>query len=402
MTRKLYRQDSYQKDCKAKIIQTDQEEDIVRVILDQTIFYATSGGQPHDLGTINDEAVVDVYENQDRQIVHVLAKPIQGTQAECVLNWERRLDHMQQHTGQHILSQAFLNALDANTVAFHLGDQSATIDVDQPDLKTASIHRVEDLCNQIIVENREVLVHMVGRGELHRYPMRKPPKVDGPVRIIEIKDFDHSPCGGTHCARTGEIGLLKIWRHENYKGGTRVHFKCGFRALKDYQYKTEILKQLSSAMTAAESDLTVNILKLKNELKTVRRERDRFSKALMDYESDKLISESTSHKDISMISKNFEGQDMKAIGILANLIIDKSSRTVVLFGTSARAKAQLLFQSTPDLNLDMAGLMQKACALIGGRGGGQTHKAQGGGPAAEKLEQAILMAENELKTSSKK
>jgi alanyl-tRNA synthetase len=399
MTEKRYLQDSYLKDCTAHIIQTVQVKDKVGIILDRTIFYATSGGQPHDLGIINDVAVVDVFENKDHQIVHVVEKPIQGNQVNCALNWERRLDHMQQHTGQHILSQAFIQIIGANTLAFHLGDQSATIDVDKPDLNTATIHQVEELCNQIIFENRKIIVHEVDYNELHRYPTRKQPQVEGSIRIIEIKDFDHSPCGGTHCARTGETGLLKIWRHENYKGGTRIHFKCGFRALRDYQSKTEILKQLSNTMSTAETDLATNIIKLKDELKTVRRERTRFSKALMEYEADKLISESTSDEGIFLITKAFQDRDMKALGMLANLIIEKSSRTVLLFGTSTRTKAQLLFQCTADLSFDMGELMQNACIIIDGRGGGQAHKAQGGGPATDKIKLALGTAEKELKAA---
>ncbi len=399
MTEKLYLQDSYLKECTAEIIKTVQADGKAGVILDKTIFYATSGGQPHDIGTINGVAVVDVYENQDNQIVHLLEEPIQGTQAKCVLNWERRLDHMQQHTGQHLLSQAFLNILDANTVAFHLGTQSATIDVDKPDLDAAIIHQVEELCNQIIFENRKVDVHIVGHAELHRYPTRKQPQVKDRIRIITIKDFDHSPCGGTHCAQTGEIGLIKIWRHENYKGGTRIHFKCGNRALSDYQHKTEILKQLSRTMSAAESDLATNIIKLKDELKAVRRERDRFSKALLDYEADKLISESRSYAGTFVIIKIFKHRDMKTLSLLANLIIEKSAGTVILFGASTQTKAQLLFQTTPDLSLDMGKLMKNASNVIEGRGGGKAHKAQGGGPAIDRLEQALVTAEKELKAA---
>jgi alanyl-tRNA synthetase len=306
---------------------------------------------------------------------------------------------MQQHTGQHILSQAFLITIEANTLSFHLGEQSSTIDVDKADLNSATIHQVEKLCNQIIFENRNVLVHTVDHDELHRYPIRKQPQVEGPMRIIEIKDFDHSPCGGTHCAHTGEIGLIKIWRYENYKGGTRIHFKCGIRALRDYQNKTEILKQLSSTMSTAETDLAVNIIKLKEELKTTRRERDRYSKVLMNHEADKLISEARPYEGISLISKEFQDRDMKALGVLTNLIIEKSSSTIILFGTSAQGKAQLLFQSTLDLSLDMGELIQNACSIIDGRGGGQTHKAQGGGPAIDKLQLALATAEKELKAA---
>jgi len=399
MTEKLYLQDSYLDHCPAAIIRKIQLDGQIGVILDKTIFYATSGGQPYDTGTINDVAVVDVFANQNHEIVHVLEQSIEDSRVKCLLNWERRLDHMQQHTGQHILSQAFLKTIEANTLSFHLGEKSATIDVDKADLNTATIHQVEELCNQIIIENRNVLVHTVDRDELHRYPTRKQPQVEGPVRIIEIEGFDHSPCGGTHCAHTGEIGLIKIWRHENYKGGTRIHFKCGFRALRDYQHKTEILKQLSNVMSAAETDLVANIVKLKTELKTARRERDRLSKALMDYEADKLISESLSYEGISLISKTFEERDMKALGVLANLIIERSSNTVIFFGTSIQNKAQLLFRSTSDISMDMNKLMQKACATIDGRGGGQTHKAQGGGPAIDKLQLALVTAEKELKAA---
>ena len=217
MTEKLYLQDSYLKNCTARIVQTIQMEAKAGIILDKTIFYATSGGQPHDLGTINDTSVVDVLENQNHQLVHVVDNPIQDNQAYCELNWERRLDHMQQHTGQHILSRAFLKTIEANTLSFHLGEKSATIDVDKHDLNIATILQVEELCNQIIFDNRKIIIHEVDHNEPHHYPTRKQPQVEGSVRIIEIEDFDHSPCGGTHCARTGEIGLISsrpfIWTY---------------------------------------------------------------------------------------------------------------------------------------------------------------------------------------------
>ena len=399
MTNKLYLHDSYLKSCTAEIVQNVRLDGKPGIILDNTVFYPTSGGQPHDTGTINDINVLDVCENTDRQIVHFLEQPIKGSKALCRLDWAKRFDHMQQHTGQHLLSQAFLHIMGANTLSFHLGEQSATIDVDKPDLSTATIHKVEDLCVQIIYENSKIRVHEVDRKELHRYPTRKPPETEDRIRIIEIKDFDFSPCGGTHCARTGEIGLIKIWRHENYKGGTRIHFKCGLRALHDYQVKSEVLKQLTITMSSAESVLYNIILKLKDVFNHTRRERDQFLKALMDYEADKLISESPAYEGILLISKEFIEQDMKAMSMLANMIIEKTSSTVILFGTTGQASARLLFQRSSDLNFDMLMLMQKACAAIDGRGGGKAHKAQGGGPAIGKLGAALDLAVTELKIS---
>ncbi len=396
MTKKLYLDNAYRQNCFAEIIKQAQVRAKPGIILDQTVFYPTSGGQPHDTGTINSVAVIDVFEDMDRQIVHLLEKPLTGAQVECVINWERRFDHMQQHTGQHILSQAFLKISGAETISFHLGEQSATIDINQSGLSPETIIAVEQLANRIICENRDVIGHMIDKSELHRLDVRQPPAVEDQIRILEIADFDYSPCGGTHCKQTGEIGIIKIKRQESYKGGTRIHFVCGFRALNDYQEKTEILKQLSRDMSTAEGDLPQNITKLKEDLKATMVERDLINKKLLDAEAHSLFSEGRRHADIRLIKKIFNDRPQKEINLLAKKIVEKTTGTVILFGIKTEANARLLFQCSENLALDMGRLMETACAVINGRGGGRPQQAQGGGSAVEKIEDALQSAQDML------
>ena len=396
MTKKLYLENPYLQSCLSNVIGRTEVDGKPGVILDQTVFYPTSGGQPHDTGNINNLAVIDVFEDKNRHIVHLLEKPIARGQAACEINWQRRFDHMQQHTGQHILSQAFLKICKGDTLSFHLGDHSATIDIDQPGLSPEVITAVEQLANQTVFENREVTGRMVDKNEIHRYPVRKLPTVEENIRIIKIKDFDYSPCGGTHCSKTGEIGLIKIRRHENYKGGTRIHFVCGSRALEDYQAKTEILKQLSKSMSAAESDLPLNITKLKEDLKAFTAERNHLGKKLLDYEADSLFSESKKHMNTHLIKKIFKARHQKEIKLLAEKIVDKFPDTVTLFGIKSEGSAQLLFQCSQNLGCDMERLMKSACQVINGRGGGRPQQAQGGGSEPDKLEDALQIAKDEL------
>ena len=397
MTKKLYLEDPYLLSCSSEIIRQTEVNGKPGVILNQTVFYPTSGGQPHDTGTINNIAVIDVLEDENQQIVHLLEKTVGGHQAECEINRGRRFDHMQQHTGQHILSQALLKICNGDTLSFHLGEQSATIDINQSGLSPETINAVEQHTNQIIFENRDVLGHVVGKDEIHRYPVRKLPTVEKNIRILEIKDYDYSPCGGTHCSKTGEIGMVKITRYENNKGGTRIHFVCGLRALKNFQKKTELIKRLSKAdECTAETDLPQYITKMKDDFKALTGERDHLNKKLLDYEAHALFADGKKHADFHLIKKIFTDRHQKEVKLLAKKIVKKSPGTVILFGTRSEGSARLHFQCSPKLPLDMSQLMEAACIIIDGRGGGRPHQAQGGSPYVEKLEEALESAEDML------
>lgn len=392
MTVKLYLEDPYRQNFSAEVIERFEIDGKPAVVLDQSLFYPTSGGQPHDTGTLNDVPVVDVFEDGRRQVVHLLQGQVAGPEVEGRINWTRRFDHMQQHTGQHLLSQAFIKICDAATLSFHLGDESCTLDVDQAGLDSRTIAAVEDLANRIVCENREVRFHMVAKSELDRYPVRKPPAVEHDIRIIEIEDFDYSPCGGTHCSRTGEIGLIKIRRHENYKGGSRIHFLCGFRSLEDYRNKTAILRQIGDALSSGEGDLPQNIQKMQDELKRLVWEHNHLKKQLLRYESRELSSKCRKLGHINVVEKIFEDRNPRELKLLGQLVLENLPDTVVLFGSKAAGKASLFFQRSEELDIDMGKLMQAACTVINGHGGGRPQQAQGGGSEVDKLEEALRSA----------
>jgi len=389
MTIKLYLDDQYLRQFTSAVSHITETGNKPGIVLEKTLFYPSSGGQPHDTGTINGIPVIDVFEDENRRVVHLLAQPVAGAQVKGRINWQRRFDHMQQHTGQHLLSQAFLRAGNAQTRSFHMGDQSATIDLNQAGFSMKTIAAVEDLANQIIYENRPVIARIIGKNELDRYPVRKPPAVDDNIRIVEIKDFDYSPCGGTHCSRTGEIGMVKIRRFENYKGGARIHFLCGQRALKDYQAKSKIIRQIGGYLSAAETDLYNNIKKNRDELKSLQRDYSNLNTRYLHYEAQALFAGRQEINAINIIVKTFEGRHPQELKSLARKVMENFPNTVILFGTRAEGKASLLFMRPEAVAGDMAKLMQDACTVINGRGGGRPQQAQGGGPAADKLETAL-------------
>jgi len=392
MTTKLYLENPYLRDFSATVSWMVESGDKQGLVIEETLFYPSSGGQLHDTGTINGVPVLDVFEDENHRVVHLLAESVAGNRVEGRIDWPRRFDHMQQHTGQHLLSQAFAKVANAETISFHMGDESATLDLNRAGLRVETITAVEILANRIIYENRPVISRIIKKDELSQYPVRKPPTVDDNIRIVEIKGFDYSPCGGTHCAGTGEIGIVKIRRFENYKGGTRIHFLCGLRALKDYQEKSRIIKKIGECLSAGDADLYRNIKKSRDELKALRREHSNLNKRYLNIEARALFSERREIDKISIIVKVFEDRDPQVLKFLARELIENFPGTVALFGTNAKGKASLFFLRSEEIFGDMDRLMQEACALINGRGGGRPQQAQGGGPATDKLETALQRA----------
>jgi len=345
---------------------------------------------------LNSVPVIEVIENDAHQIIHLLEKPITANLVEGHIHWERRFDHIQQHTGQHLLSQAFIKICQAETVSFHLGEEVATIDLTLSGIDEHTVNAVEELANQIIYENREVLAHIVHKADVQKFPVRKLPTVEENIRIIEIKDFDFSPCGGTHCTRTGEIGIIKIRKWEQYKGGTRIQFVCGWRALRDYQQKTAVLRRLSDLCSSGETDLPPNIGKLQEEVKTLRRESTILTKQLFEYEAQVLRHEREPRGEFAILKKIFANRTPNDLKLLANKVLEHSPNTIVLFGGKTEGKASLIFVRSEGVPVDMQHLMQTACAVIHGKGGGQPHQAQGGGANVANLEEALQRAQEAI------
>lgn len=392
MTRRLFHENPYIQTFSAAVVQRFEFNGRPALMLDQTAFYPTSGGQPHDLGRLNNAAVVDVVEDDERRILHLLERPVTESKVQGQIDWKRRFDFMQQHTGQHLLSQVFLRLCDAETVSFHLGADACSIDLNQAELDHDAVEFVEVLANQILYENRAVITHLVSSDDLARFPIRKPPTVEGIVRVVEIKDFDYSLCCGTHCAQTGEIGMIKITKAENYKGGSRIYFLCGSRALKDYQRKCALFKRLSEMMSSGEAELPQFVGKLQEELKTLRREQQDLTAQLLAQEANALLAERQLVNGVNVLRKCFAQRSPKDLRVLAMNIAAQSPNTVVLFGNADEGKASLIFTRSGDASAHCGELMKAACAALNGRGGGQPHLAEGGGAAVEKLDAALQAA----------
>ena len=396
MTERLFYQDPYRRQFEARIVERLRVGHRPGVVLDRTCFYPTSGGQPHDTGTLEGIPVVDVFEREeDKAIVHVLASELEGETVRGEIHWARRFDHMQQHTGQHILSQAFLQVLGAETVSFHLGAEASTIDVDRAPLTAAQLDEVEARANEVVFADRSVRTYFVGQEELTRLPLRKPPVVTGPIRIVEIEDFDYSPCGGTHCRRTGEVGLIKITRAERRRQETRVEFLCGWRALADYRRKNRTVNELAQRFSVGTWELREAVERLAAEAKACRRELKAARERLLDYEAAELWAEAERCGDFRLVKRAFAGRSGDEVKRLAMRLAEREG-CVALLGLREEGKARLFFARSADLACDMGVLIGEACRIVGGRGGGRPHLAQGGGPDAARIEEALDCAYRSL------
>ncbi|MBL8118369.1 MAG: alanyl-tRNA editing protein [Anaerolineae bacterium] len=385
MTNRLYYNDSYLTHFKATVVEHVIWQGLPALILDQSALYPTSGGQPHDTGTLDELVVNDVViREEDAALLHVLSVsdtplPAIGSKVIGRVNWQRRFDHMQHHTGQHLLTQAFIQIANARTVSFHLSPDSVTIDLDVSTLNDAQVEAVESLANRIIYENRPITARLREIDDQESVRMRRLPKhivTDG-LRIIEIADFDVTACGGTHVAHTGEIGLIKVLRLEKRGGKMRVEFRCGGRALADYSDKHRVISTLAAELDCRYVETPTMLAKLRTELKTAQAALKDSRTQLIEFEAAKLLSEASSATAYRLIIASYEGRDPAELKLLASQLTLKEG-TIALLGT-AGDKAQFVFARSTDLPYDMGALLKSTVAVFGGRGGGQPTFAQGGG-----------------------
>jgi alanyl-tRNA synthetase len=248
--------DAYTTRFTAEVANRQQFADRPAVELERTYFYPESGGQEADRGRIGATPVVDVQLDEAGRVWHVLAEDVAGAPPlEAEIDWTRRFEHMQQHTGQHMLSAAFERELGAETLSSHLGEERSSIEVRLTDVDWRAVERLERILNGIVWEDREVVRHWVDEEGVKRFPLRKPPKVTGRIRIVEIPDWDVSACGGTHTRRTGEVGIVKILKWERVRGNLRFEFLCGGRALRDYAWRAETLLEAARRRTLKDAEL---------------------------------------------------------------------------------------------------------------------------------------------------
>jgi alanyl-tRNA synthetase len=390
MTLRLYYKDAYCTEFDARIVRSLQgDSGTTGIILDRTCFYPASGGQPSDQGTLDGQPVLQVVE-QNGEIVHWIPGKLRGPSAHGRIDWTRRFDHMQQHTGQHILSQAFLRNLGAQTVGFHLGEELSTLDLDLPFLEAAQAEAVEELANEIVFSNLPVIVRFVGPEELATLELRKAPTVERDIRVVEVEGFDRSPCGGTHFSRTGEVGPIAVRKWERRGQQTRVEFLCGWRALRDYRWKTATINELALAFSVKDRELSDSVGRLMQEAADNRRELFRLRDGLLPAEAAKLLTEATRWSDIRIVLRVFDDRDPQQVRKLASLITE-GQKAIALLGMSGE-RARLVFGCSEDSGVDMAALLKKTCLAFGGSGGGKPHLAQGGGLKGDKVGEALDFA----------
>lgn len=392
MTERLYYTDAYRLSFEGQVVALRSTERGPAVALNRSAFYPTSGGQPHDTGTLNGVAVLDVFEDETGEVWHLLAEALPvGTTVHGIIDAARRADHRQQHTGQHLLSAAFLRLLEAPTVSFHLGRELSTIDLDRASLSWEEAFGVEDEVNRVIWEDRAVAIHLVSPDDLTRFNLRRPPQVTGTVRIIEVEGYDANPCGGTHVRHTGEIGLLKLVALERYKGGVRVSFVCGERALRHYRQTLQLMQQVSSALTVGHEEVPAAVARLQEELKTTRRELGQLKEAMLAVEADALWEAAPNDDGRKVIRAYWPERSFDEVRFIAGRLRQRPM-TCALLASGPAHEAKLIVSRSDDWTALNAGTVLRALLTsLGGKGGGSPQVAQGGVAveSTERLAEAI-------------
>ncbi|HEV2913068.1 MAG TPA: DHHA1 domain-containing protein [Pyrinomonadaceae bacterium] len=394
-TERLYYTDSHLTEFEARVTSaTESVSGWCAVTLDRTAFYPTGGGQPGDTGLLNSTPVVECIAQEDGDVLHIIQgrAPQVGATVKGRVDWERRRDHMQQHTGQHILSQALVTLYGAETRSFRMMDEVSEIDVALDDPTDELIERAIELANSVIWEDRPVRVRLVTAEEAARLPLRKDLTREGELRLIEIENFDLSPCGGTHARRTGEVGLIAARSWERAKGLLRIEFAAGGRALADYRRANSTARRVASLFSVARDEAPASVARLLEEHKQQARHIRTLEEAASRAEGDALIRDTAPRSDgLRIIARTFDGRDADQLKHLALAVI-AHPQTIALLGSRDGETARLIFARAADAPGDMNALMRQACELLDGRGGGRPDMAQGGGRHVRRLGEAIEAA----------
>jgi alanyl-tRNA synthetase len=450
-TERLYYTDSHLIEFGATVTdKTDRVSGWTAVTLDRTAFYPTGGGQPSDTGTIDGTRVLECIDDEENGVLHVIQgrAPDVGATVKGRVDWARRLDHMQQHTGQHILSQALVTLFNAPTRSFRVLENWCEIDVELTNPTNELIERAVELANNVIWEDREITIRTVTSEEAAELPLRKEPARAGELRLIEIQGFDLTPCGGTHAYRTGEVGMIAVRTWERAKGLTRIEFVAGTRALADYRRANKTARAVAALFSAGRDHAAKLSARMLEENKELHRRVRALEEIAARVEAEELLAEASANAadasahvagasadaadasaNAADASANVAGASDNAadgsahvagasanavqnrliapgIRVIARILPDRDAeslkhlaqaliahpKTIALLGSSDKDSARLVFARSDDAPGDMNALMREACAKLDGRGGGKPDLAQGGGKNVARLEEAIALA----------
>ena len=377
MTERLYYREPSRIEFDAVVERAERHEGRPAVVLDRTAFYPTSGGQPFDTGRLEDIAVVDVVEREDGTILHVLERELRsGLTVHGTVDWARRFDHMQQHTGQHVLSAAFDRLHRARTVGFHLGAELSTVDLDK-ELSPFAIVAAEVEANRIVWDDRPVSIRFVDDEQASSLSLRKEPGRTGELRIIEVADYDLSACGGTHVSSTGAIGAVAIWSWEKFRGGLRIEFGCGSRALRAYRTLRDAVTGCIRHLSVLPEELPSAIERAQVENKDLRKSLKLLQERLAGFEAGTIAARAVSSGGRLQVIEAIEGWDANGLKALALSIISKPGYQVALFSRASPMLA--VVARSADVTLDANAVLRTLMGRFGGRGGGRPDLAQGGG-----------------------
>jgi alanyl-tRNA synthetase len=390
VTDRLYYRDAYLREFAARVVARQVLDGQSAVALDRTAFYPTGGGQPQDTGALHGVKVLDVIAAPDGLVWHLLHGDVPDGELAGAIDWPRRFDHMQQHSGQHILSQAFIQTCNAETVAFHLGSSSSTIDLDRTDLGPEAMSEAEAAANAVIDLALPVTATFFDEADLGQVPLRKPPKVSGQVRVVQVQGYDWSACGGTHVANTAQVGLLKVMGVERRGPETRISFLCGGRARGDYARLQALVAGLAARFTSAQDELPAAVDRLMAEQRALRRELADLEGEWVESTARLLWADARPLGSCRLVASVLDCPLERAKRLAQ--VLHANTGAAVLLGVLGE-KPQLIFTRADDVGLNVGDLMRVATAAGGGRGGGRPDWAQGGVPTAEGLARALAAAE---------
>jgi len=393
-TTRLYYEDAYLTEFEAEVVEARQLEGKPAVVLDRTAFYPESGGQPWDTGTLGGAAVVEVLD-LDGTILHVLDREIEGGRIRGHIDWPARYDRMQQHTGQHVLSQAFWEVLKGETRSFHLGPEVSTLEIGLASASDADLDRVEDRANAVVWEDREVKTYFVPEERIGEVPLRRPPKKSGLLRVVEVDGFDYSACGGTHVRRTGEIGIIRIGPAEKIRGNLRFEFLCGGRALRDYREKDRSTRKMAGAFSCAAAGVAAQVEKLGIEHKALKKRARKLEERLAAFEAGEVVRSAPGR----IIAAVLEDRTPDEARFLALNII-KSGEFAVAYGAPGEGQGHLIVARSESIRADLRQLVPVVAAVLPVKGGGGPSLVELVTPETARLRDAVDAAEAWLKANA--
>jgi alanyl-tRNA synthetase len=385
VTERLYYTDSYLQEFRARV--TGRAEDGRRIYLDRTAFYPTSGGQPHDTGAIGGVPVVEVVDEGER-IAHVMEathSPVEGAEVGCRIDWDRRFDHMQQHSGQHLLSAVLVAGFGLPTVSFHLGQEISTIDLDATALDAATLLEGERRANQAVFEDRPISVDFEDAAEARG--LRKSSERTGVLRIVSIEGLDRSACGGTHVRRTGEIGPILIRKLDKVRNTIRVEFLCGGRAVRRARSDFDALARVAQMFSGALEDVPELVHVQLEAARSNDKLRRKLQADLAQYQGRELYAATA--PDETGVRRALQRLPNGNLEDLRALAQSFTAQSKAVFTAALDDPPAVLLAVSADTGVDAGKLLKAALAQAGGRGGGNPRMAQGSLPSRDALEQTI-------------